>query len=89
MEYEDFKEKLKNINLTIKDFAKLSETSYRTCISWSMENRKIPNWVNAFLNIHIENKRLKENNTTVSDREYQELLQLKASLQNIMSGTSK
>ena len=60
MEYEEFKEKLKSINLTIKEFAKLSETSYRTCISWSMENRKVPNWVNAFLKIHIELQQLKE-----------------------------
>jgi len=60
MEYEEFKEKLKAVNLSIKDFSKISETSYRTCISWSMENRKIPNWVNAFLNLYIENQEFKK-----------------------------
>ena len=60
MEYEKFKEKLKSINLTIKEFAKLSETSYRTCISWSMENRKVPNWVKPFINLYERNKQLEE-----------------------------
>ena len=60
MEYEELKNKLKDINLTIKDFSKLSEISYRTCISWSIEGRKVPKWVNPFLNLHIENQECKK-----------------------------
>jgi hypothetical protein len=83
LDYEEFKKKLKDINLTIKEFAKLSDTSYRTCISWSIKNRKIPNWVNAFLNLHIENQKLK--NERIDDKEYQELLELRKAFQVLLS----
>ena len=74
MEYEELKNKLKDINLTIKDFSKLSEISYRTCISWSIEGRKVPKWVNPFLKLYIEN---------------QEYKKYKESLQTLISGINK
>jgi len=74
MEYEEFKKILKSINLSVKEFAELSELSYRTCSSWSREGRKVPNWVNAFLNLYIEN---------------QECKKYKESIQTLMSGLNK
>jgi uncharacterized protein (DUF1919 family) len=74
MEYEELKNKLKDINLTIKDFSKLSEISYRTCISWSIKGRKVPNWVNPFINFYLES---------------QEYKKYKESMQTIMSGLNK
>ena len=67
MEYEELKNKLKDINLTIKDFSKLSEISYRTCISWSIEGRKVPKWVNPFLKLYSENQRLKKIEDMIKD----------------------
>ncbi len=74
MEYEEFKKILKGIDLSVKEFAKLSNMSYGTCNSWSRENRKVPNWVNAFLNLYIEN---------------QECKKYKESIQTLMSGLNK
>ena len=74
VEYKEFKETLKNNNLTIKEFSKLSKTSYRTCSSWGEDNRKVPNWVIAFLNLYIEN---------------QEYKQYKESIQTLMSEINK
>ena len=71
MEYEEFKKILKGMNLSVKEFAELSKLSYRTCSSWSRENRKVPNWVNPFLTFYIEN---------------QECKKYKESIQTLMSG---
>ena len=73
MEYEEFKKRLKEIGLSVKEFSKISETSYNTCNTWSRSN-KVPNWVNAFLNIYIEN---------------QECTKYKESIQTLMSGLNK
>ena len=74
MEYEEFKKILKSINLSVKEFAELSELSYRTCSSWSRENRKVPNWVKPFINFYTEN---------------QECKKYKESIQTLMSGLNK
>jgi len=71
MEYEEFKKILKSIDLSVKEFAELSELSYRTCSSWSRENRKVPNWVKPFINLYTEN---------------QECKKYKESIQTLMSG---
>jgi len=60
MEYEEFKKILKENNLTVKEFSKLANISYNTCNTWSRDNRKVPNWVNAFLNLYIENQECKK-----------------------------
>ena len=60
MKYEEFKKILKKNNLTVKDFAKKSETSYNTCGTWSKSDRKVPTWVNSWLNLYEKNKQLKE-----------------------------
>jgi len=58
MKYEEFKKILKKNNLTVKDFAKKSETSYNTCGTWSKSDRKVPTWVNSWLNLYEKNKQL-------------------------------
>ena len=74
MNYEEFKTVLKENNLTIKEFANLAGVSYGTCNAWGKPNRKVSDWVNAFLNLYIEN---------------QECKKYKESMQTIMSGLNK
>jgi len=92
MEYKNFKEILKNNQLTIKKFSELANISYNTCNAWSKRGM-VSNWVAPFLNLYIENQKLQEKNNNVSDnefnKEYQELLQLKESLQAVMGGLNK
>jgi predicted transcriptional regulator len=55
VEYEKFKKMLKDSNLTIKDFSKISNTKYRTCISWSLSGREVPTWVEPFIELYVKN----------------------------------
>jgi len=73
MEYKEFKKILEDSNLTVKDFSNLSELSYRTCISWSIKDRKVPNWVKPFIALYVEN---------------QECKKYKESIQTLMSGVN-
>ena len=87
MEYKKFKEILKKNQLTIKKFSELAGISYATCNTWSNRGA-VSAWVESWLTLYIQNKNLKENNTTSSDEEYQELLQLKESLKIVMGGVN-
>ena len=60
MTYEEFKKILKENNLTVKEFATLAGISYRTCNSWAKTNAKVSDWVNAFLNLYIQNQKLQK-----------------------------
>jgi len=60
MEYEDFKEILKENNLTIKEFANLANISYRTCNGWGKPNVKVPNWVSAFIDLYLKSEKLQK-----------------------------
>ena len=55
MKYEEFKKILKDKNLTLKEFANLSNTSYSTCLKWGREDRPVSNWVKPFLDLYIKN----------------------------------
>ena len=70
MEYEEFKKRLKDVGLSVKEFSKIAETSYNTCNTWS-RNNKVPNWVKPFLNLYLES---------------QEYKKYKESIQTLMSG---
>ena len=59
MEYKEFKEILKKNKLTVKKFSELANISYNTCNAWSKRGI-VSNWVEPFLNLYIENQRLKE-----------------------------
>jgi len=82
MEYKKFKEILKNNKLTVKKFSELAGISYATCNTWSNRGA-VSAWVESWLNLYIQNKNLKENNTNIIDEEYQELLQLKELITSI------
>ncbi len=45
----EFTEFLKNINLSKREFAELSNISYNTVNNWNDENRPIPPWVESWL----------------------------------------
>jgi predicted transcriptional regulator len=85
MKYEEFKKVLKKNNLTIKKFSELANISYATCNTWSNRGA-VSAWVESWLNLYMQIQNLKENNNNVLNEEYQELLQLKESLQAVMGG---
>ena len=74
MEIKEFKKILKDNELTLKKFAELSNMSYSTCLKWGKNDRPVSDWVESWLNLHIENKEL---------RKYKE------SIQTLMSGLNK
>lgn len=74
MEYEEFKNKLKENGLTVKEFAKLSGVGYGTCSAWARPNRTISAWVKSWLDLYIES---------------QECKKYKESLQAVMGGLNK
>ena len=59
MEYQEFKKVLKENKLTVKKFSELANISYYTCNTWSKRGI-VSDWVESWLKLHIENKRLKE-----------------------------
>jgi DNA-binding transcriptional regulator YiaG len=52
----DFTQILKDINLSKKEFAKLSNISYNTVNNWNDENRPVPPWVKSWLQNYIKAK---------------------------------
>ncbi|MBU1666935.1 hypothetical protein KKC13_00830 [bacterium] len=89
MEYKKFKEILKNNKLTVKKFSELANISYNTCNAWSKRGL-VSDWVESWLNLYINNKNLQDDKgVTIDEKEYQELLQLKESLQTVMGGLNK
>lgn len=53
MNKEEFIKKLKELNLTIKDFSQISNISYSTISNWGYSSNEkvipVPNWVEPFL----------------------------------------
>jgi DNA-binding transcriptional regulator YiaG len=80
MEYEEFKKILKENKLTVKEFSKLSGVSYRTCNNWSKPERKVSDWVESWLNLYIENQKLKSN----SDADCEKYKELARAFENLM-----
>jgi len=48
--------KLKDINLSKKEFANLSNISYNTVNNWNDENKPVPPWVESWLENYIKAK---------------------------------
>ena len=67
MEYEKFREILKNQGLTVKKFSKLSGVSYGTSSKWGKDDRPVSDWVESWLTLYIENQRLKALEETIKD----------------------
>lgn len=59
MEYEEFKIKLSTAKLKLKQFSELSGVSYGTCVKWGKNNRPVSDWVESWLQLYVENQRLK------------------------------
>lgn len=60
MEYEIFKQTLKDNNLSLRDFSILSRVKYDTCSKWGKADRPVSDWVESWLALYIENKECKE-----------------------------
>jgi len=59
MDKNKFLELLQIANLSKKEFAALSKVSYGTVSNWS-EDRPVPDWVESWLELYIDNKECKE-----------------------------
>ena len=59
MNNQAFEELLKSAGLSKKDFAALVEMNYNSVTNWNKSD-KIPQWVNSWLTLYIENKSCKE-----------------------------
>jgi len=59
MNNQAFEELLKRAGLSKKDFAALVEMNYNSVTNWNKSD-KIPQWVNSWLTIYIENSKCKE-----------------------------
>ena len=60
MEYEKFKQTLKEQKLSLKAFSELAGVKYDTCSKWGKDNRPVSDWVESWLSLYIENKDCKE-----------------------------
>lgn len=60
MKYEQFKQTLKENDLTLKAFSKLSGVKYDTCSKWGKDERPVSDWVESWLNLYIENKECRD-----------------------------
>ncbi len=60
MEYDLFKQTLKNNGLTLKKFSDLSGVQYGTCSKWGKDGRPVSDWVESWLNLYIKNKEYEE-----------------------------
>lgn len=67
MEYEVFKQTLKDHGLTLKAFSELSGVQYGTCSKWGKDGRPVSDWVESWLNLYIENKECKELKRVLQD----------------------
>jgi len=54
-----FEELLNTAGLSKKDFANLVEMNYNSVTNWNKSD-KIPQWVNSWLTLYIENAKCKE-----------------------------
>jgi len=55
--HENFKEKLTNLNLTLKEFSQLIDTPYSTVAKYGKSN-PIPSFVKPFLELYEQNQKM-------------------------------
>ena len=56
MDYDVFKEALKDNGLTLKAFSELSGIQHKTCSRWGKNNHPVGDWVESWLDLYIENR---------------------------------
>ena len=59
MTYEEFKQRLKTLNLSVGDFAELIGRSMQSVSNWRMEEG-VPSWVPPFLDALEDSQKLKK-----------------------------
>lgn len=59
MNLEEFKDKLLELNLNLKDFAELINVPYSTVTKYG-RSTPIPPWIDSFLSIYEQNVKLEE-----------------------------
>ncbi len=67
MTNEEFEIILKQTNLTKKEFAKLVEMSYGSVVNWGRTAQSIPNWVESWLELYIQNKKYENLKQAIKD----------------------
>ena len=67
MEYEVFKQTLKDHGLTLKAFSEAAGVKYDTCSKWGKDGRPVSDWVESWLTLYIENKECKELKQIIKD----------------------
>mgnify|MGYP006939814858 FL=1 len=67
MTYEDFSKTLKENDLSLKKFSDLSGVKYDTCSKWGKNDRPVSDWVESWLNLHIENEKYKRLKTSLKE----------------------
>ena len=60
MKRHQFDEKLRQLNITKKEFAKLTNISYHTVSNWNDTTKPIPKWVPSWLKYYERSKKLDE-----------------------------
>lgn len=58
---------LKDINLSKKEFANLSNISYNTVNNWNDENKPVPPWVQSWLENYIDKKKFDNIKNIIKD----------------------
>ena len=67
MTNEEFEKILKETGLTKKGFAKSVEMSYGGVVNWGRSDQSIPNWVESWLELYIQNKKFENLKQTIKD----------------------
>jgi len=57
--HSEFKEKLQSVNLSLKNFSELIDTSYSTVAKYGKSN-PVPTFVKPFLELYEENKNMQQ-----------------------------
>lgn len=60
MDYEKYRETLKELKITIKDFSLMVNTSYGTVAKWGKDGRAVPSWVETWLQLYSDKKALEK-----------------------------
>ncbi len=85
MEYEEYKQALKELSLSMKKFSAMINTSYATVIKWGKDGRAVPNWVETWLNLYKDKKQLELELEALKDEDCEEYKALAKALQGVLN----
>ncbi len=60
MTNEEFETMLQPTGLTKKEFAQLVKMSYGSVVNWGRSHQSVPDWVESWLELYIENKKFEK-----------------------------